>query len=118
MTCSTMSVSTSATSGVPFHSIEKRERCLAFEFSIRTKAGGCSAVLTAACGSPGLRPVYIARAASREAVRGFRSAALGVGGEANGAPAIGEHYAPDHCATFALNPDDNNVEAVTIVGEA
>jgi catechol 2,3-dioxygenase-like lactoylglutathione lyase family enzyme len=48
---------------------------------------------------------------SREAVHRFYDVALAVGGRDNGAP--GERrYHPGYYAAFALDPDDNNIEAV------
>jgi catechol 2,3-dioxygenase-like lactoylglutathione lyase family enzyme len=47
----------------------------------------------------------------RESVHRFHEAALGAGGQDNGAP--GERdYHPGYYAAYALDPDGNNVEAV------
>ncbi|MGI9025647.1 MAG: VOC family protein [Burkholderiaceae bacterium] len=51
------------------------------------------------------------QADSRDAVKRFHAAGLAVGGRDNGAP--GErHYHPGYYATFLIDPDGNNVEAV------
>jgi catechol 2,3-dioxygenase-like lactoylglutathione lyase family enzyme len=53
------------------------------------------------------------RARSRTEVDAFHAAATGAGGRDNGAPGIREHYHPTYYASFALDPDGNNIEAVT-----
>lgn len=52
------------------------------------------------------------RAPSRAAVRAFHAAALGQGGQDNGAPGLRPHYDPDYYGAFVIDPDGNNVEAV------
>lgn len=52
------------------------------------------------------------QAADRETVDRFHAAALGAGGTDHGAP--GERpYHPGYYAAFVLDPDGNNIEAVT-----
>jgi len=45
-------------------------------------------------------------------VDAFHEAALAAGGEDNGAPGRREIYHPNYYASFVLDPDGNNVEAV------
>jgi hypothetical protein len=45
-------------------------------------------------------------------VDAFHEAALGAGGRDNGAAGLREHYHPNYYSAFALDPDDNNIEAV------
>ncbi len=52
------------------------------------------------------------QASGREAVQAFHAAGLAAGGRDNGPP--GErHYHPGYYAAFVLDPDGNNIEAVT-----
>src|SRR5262249_33492039 len=53
------------------------------------------------------------RAGSRTAVTSFHSAAIAAGGRDNGGAGLRESYGPTYFAAFALDPDGNNVEAVT-----
>lgn len=52
-------------------------------------------------------------AASRAQVDAFYKAALGAGGRDNGPPGIRAHYHPNHYGAFVLDPDGNNIEAVS-----
>lgn len=52
---------------------------------------------------------------NREAVQAFYDAALAAGGTDHGAPGIRENYSPTYYAAFVLDPDGNNIEAVTRV---
>ena len=53
------------------------------------------------------------RARSREEVDAFHAAALGAGGQDNGAPGFRSGgYPPGYYAAFVLDPDGNNIEAV------
>jgi catechol 2,3-dioxygenase-like lactoylglutathione lyase family enzyme len=52
-------------------------------------------------------------APDRETVDAFYEAALAAGGTDNGPPGIREHYHPTYYAAFVLDPDGNNIEAVT-----
>jgi catechol 2,3-dioxygenase-like lactoylglutathione lyase family enzyme len=53
------------------------------------------------------------RARSREEVDAFHAAALGAGGQDNGAPGLRSGgYPPGYYAAFVLDPDSNNIEAV------
>jgi catechol 2,3-dioxygenase-like lactoylglutathione lyase family enzyme len=53
---------------------------------------------------------FIAR--DQAAVQAFYAAALTAGGCDNGAPGFHCEYHPTYYAAFALDPDDNNIEAV------
>ncbi|KAK9814408.1 hypothetical protein WJX72_005451 [[Myrmecia] bisecta] len=58
--------------------------------------------------------VHVAFAASSHAhVDQFYAAALAAGGKDNGAPGYRKHYHPMYYAAFVLDPDGNNVEAVS-----
>ena len=58
--------------------------------------------------------VHVAFAApSREAVDAFHAAALEAGGEDNGAPGLRPIYHESYYGVFVLDPDGNNVEAVS-----
>jgi catechol 2,3-dioxygenase-like lactoylglutathione lyase family enzyme len=52
------------------------------------------------------------RAADRDAVRAFYSAAIGAGGRDDGPPGLRSHYHGDYYAAFVLDPDGHRVEAV------
>jgi len=59
-------------------------------------------------------PRHIAfQAVSRSAVDAFHTSGLGAGGRDHGAPGLRPIYAEDYYGAFLLDPDDNNVEAVT-----
>lgn len=59
-------------------------------------------------------PVHIAWSVnSRENVDAFYKEALEAGGVDNGKPGIREIYHPDYYGAFVLDPDGNNIEAVT-----
>lgn len=63
---------------------------------------------------PVATPVHLAfRAADRSAVHAFHAAALAAGGRDNGGPGLRPNYGPDYYAAFVLDPDGNNIEAVT-----
>jgi catechol 2,3-dioxygenase-like lactoylglutathione lyase family enzyme len=47
-----------------------------------------------------------------DTVDAFYSAAIGAGGEDNGAPGPRPHYHPRYYGAFVRDPDGNNVEAV------
>ena len=53
------------------------------------------------------------RAKSRALVDRFHAAALDAGGKDNGAPGLRKDYSPTYYGAFVLDPDGNNVEAVT-----
>jgi catechol 2,3-dioxygenase-like lactoylglutathione lyase family enzyme len=60
------------------------------------------------------RGVHVAFPAQRRAaVDAFHAAALGAGGRDNGPPGVRADYHPNYYAAFALDPDGNNIEAVT-----
>lgn len=52
------------------------------------------------------------RATDRSAVAAFHRAALSAGGRDHGAPGPRTEYHEHYYGAFALDPDDNNVEAV------
>jgi catechol 2,3-dioxygenase-like lactoylglutathione lyase family enzyme len=52
------------------------------------------------------------QAPDRETVERFHSAAIAAGGTDNGPPGL-RPYHPGYYAAFALDPDGNNIEAVT-----
>lgn len=59
-------------------------------------------------------PRHIAfTAPTRESVKKFFDAALASGGRDNGEPGPREQYHPTYFGAFVLDPDDNNIEAVT-----
>lgn len=59
-------------------------------------------------------PVHFAfRGESRQVIDDFYRAAIAAGGKDNGVPGIRENYGPDYYAAFVIDPDGNNVEAVT-----
>jgi catechol 2,3-dioxygenase-like lactoylglutathione lyase family enzyme len=53
------------------------------------------------------------RAAARAAVDAFHAAALAAGATDNGAPGIRHEYGEDYYGAYVLDPDGNNVEAMT-----
>jgi catechol 2,3-dioxygenase-like lactoylglutathione lyase family enzyme len=59
-------------------------------------------------------PTHVAfRAATRKIVREFYHAALKAGGKDNGKPGIRKDYSPNYYAAFVLDPEGNNMEAVS-----
>jgi len=59
-------------------------------------------------------PVHVAfRAKNQATVRAFYEAALASGGTDNGAPGLRPDYGETYFAAFVLDPDGNNIEAVT-----
>lgn len=54
------------------------------------------------------------RASSSAAVTRFHEAGTKSGGKDNGAPGIRPDYGPTYFAAFVLDPDGNNVEAVSV----
>lgn len=64
-------------------------------------------------GAPGSSAHLAFAARDRGAVGAFFEAALRWGGTENGGPATRPDYARDYYAAFVLDPDGNNVEAVT-----
>jgi catechol 2,3-dioxygenase-like lactoylglutathione lyase family enzyme len=55
-------------------------------------------------------------AASRGEVDAFYAAAMASGGKDNGPPGIRPHYHENYYAAYVLDPDGNNIEAVTHQG--
>ena len=62
-----------------------------------------------------LHVAFIAK--SREAVRAFYEAALAAGARDNGPPGLRPHYHANYYGAFVLDPDGDNVEAVTHLPE-
>jgi len=58
-------------------------------------------------------PTHVAIAADRPAIDAFHAAGLAAGGGDNGAPGLRAHYHPNYYGAFLLDPDGNNVEAVS-----
>ena len=59
-------------------------------------------------------PMHLAFAAEdRAAVDAFHEAALAAGASDNGAPGLRPQYHPSYYGAFAIDPDGNNVEAVS-----
>jgi len=54
-------------------------------------------------------------AATRDQVDAFYEAALAAGGRDNGPPGIRAHYHPNYYGAFVIDPDGNNIEAVSHV---
>ena len=68
---------------------------------------------TIAPGSPPPDGMHLAFAAtSRDQVDAFYAAGVAAGGRDNGPPGIRERYHAGYYASFLLDPDGNNVEAV------
>ncbi len=57
-------------------------------------------------------------AANRPQVDAFYRAALGAGGQDNGAPGLRPHYHPNYYAAFVIGPDGHNIEVVCHAPEA
>ncbi|MEZ0291544.1 MAG: VOC family protein [Solirubrobacteraceae bacterium] len=63
---------------------------------------------------PSSAPLHVAFAApDRATVDAFHAAALAAGGHDNGGPGIRAQYHPHYYGAFVLDPEGNNVEAVT-----
>ena len=63
---------------------------------------------------PSSAPLHVAFAApDRATVDAFHRAALEAGGRDNGAPGPRPQYHPSYYGAFVLDPEGNNVEAVT-----
>jgi catechol 2,3-dioxygenase-like lactoylglutathione lyase family enzyme len=59
-------------------------------------------------------PLHVAFASpDRATVDAFHEAAITAGGRDNGAPGLRSDYHPSYYGAFVLDPDGNNVEAVT-----
>ncbi|TSD83177.1 VOC family protein [Mycobacterium sp. KBS0706] len=54
------------------------------------------------------------RASDRAAVDRFHAQGLAAGGRDNGAPGLRADYSPTYYAAFLIDPDGNNVEAVSM----
>jgi catechol 2,3-dioxygenase-like lactoylglutathione lyase family enzyme len=66
-------------------------------------------------GSPKASAHLAFKSPDRAAVGRFHDAALRAGGKDNGQPGLRPDYSPTYYAAFAIDPDGNNVEAVTHV---
>jgi uncharacterized protein (DUF1330 family)/catechol 2,3-dioxygenase-like lactoylglutathione lyase family enzyme len=64
-------------------------------------------------GSPSSAVHLAFRGRDRASVASFHAAALRSGGKSNGEPGLRPDYAKDYYAAFVLDPDGNNLEAVT-----
>jgi catechol 2,3-dioxygenase-like lactoylglutathione lyase family enzyme len=63
---------------------------------------------------PSSAPLHVAfAAADRATVDAFHAAAVAAGGQDNGAPGLRPQYHPSYYGAFALDPEGNNVEAVS-----
>ena len=63
---------------------------------------------------PASAPLHVAFASpDRATVDAFHREALGAGGRENGPPGLRPHYHPSYYGAFVLDPEGNNVEAVT-----
>jgi catechol 2,3-dioxygenase-like lactoylglutathione lyase family enzyme len=69
--------------------------------------------------APGEGSLHVAfTAPDRATVDAFHREALAAGGTDNGPPGLREHYHPTYYAAFVLDPDGNNIEAVSHRREA
>jgi catechol 2,3-dioxygenase-like lactoylglutathione lyase family enzyme len=59
-------------------------------------------------------PVHVAfNAENRPTVDAFYQAAIAAGGKDNGKPGLRPHYHRDYYGAFIIDPDGNNIEAVS-----
>lgn len=58
-------------------------------------------------------PTHVAFAAERRMVDAFHRAALKAGGTDHGAPGLRAMYHPNYYGAFVLDPEGNNIEAVS-----
>ena len=65
-----------------------------------------------------VNPGHVALAATRAQVDAFHAAALANGGTDNGPPGLRSDYHPHYYASFARDPDGNNIECVCHVDPA
>jgi catechol 2,3-dioxygenase-like lactoylglutathione lyase family enzyme len=63
-------------------------------------------------GEPGAGVHVAFRALDQATVQAFHAAAVGAGGQDNGAPGERPHYHAGYYGAFVLDPDGNNIEAV------
>jgi catechol 2,3-dioxygenase-like lactoylglutathione lyase family enzyme len=88
------------------------------DFDVGLFGPGGQALLIIAGGGKATPAVHLAfRAEKRAAVDAFYAAAIANGGTANGPPGIRTHYHANYYAAFVLDPDGNNIEAVSHVPE-
>jgi catechol 2,3-dioxygenase-like lactoylglutathione lyase family enzyme len=63
-------------------------------------------------------PVHVAfRVPAREIVNAFHAAALAAGGQDNGPPGLRRVYHEHYYGAYVLDPEGNNIEAVTFAQE-
>jgi catechol 2,3-dioxygenase-like lactoylglutathione lyase family enzyme len=60
-----------------------------------------------------IHPTHVAIAADRPSIDAFHAAGLAAGGRDNGAPGLRAQYHPNYYGAFLLDPDGNNIEAVS-----
>jgi catechol 2,3-dioxygenase-like lactoylglutathione lyase family enzyme len=60
-----------------------------------------------------LNPTHLAFSADRKTVDAFHAAAIAAGGTDHGAPGLRTDYHPNYYGAFVLDPEGNNVEAVS-----
>ncbi len=64
-------------------------------------------------GNDPITGVHVAfRAESQEQVRAFHDAAISYGATDNGKPGLRPNYTPNYYASFILDPDGHNIEAM------
>jgi catechol 2,3-dioxygenase-like lactoylglutathione lyase family enzyme len=84
------------------------------DFDVGMFGPGGQSMLILAGGGKATPPVHLAfRAPDRASVDAFYKAAMTAGGTDNGPPGIRSHYHANYYAAFVLDPDGNNIEAVT-----
>jgi catechol 2,3-dioxygenase-like lactoylglutathione lyase family enzyme len=67
---------------------------------------------------PATRAHVALRADRAEEVQAFHRAGMAAGGADNGAPGLRPQYHPNYYGAFVLDPDGNNIEAVSHAGDA
>jgi len=60
-----------------------------------------------------LNPTHVAFSADRKTVDAFHAAAIAAGGTDHGTPGLRADYHPNYYGAFVLDPEGNNVEAVS-----
>ena len=84
------------------------------DFDVGLYGPGGQALFIVAGGGKATPFVHLAfRAPDRAAVDAFYAAAMAAGGKDNGPPGLRDHYHANYYAAFVLDPDGNNIEAVT-----
>jgi catechol 2,3-dioxygenase-like lactoylglutathione lyase family enzyme len=81
-------------------------------------SGGATGLWLHHAPDAGERGVHLAfRTRDRAAVERFYKEGLAAGGRDNGAPGLRADYGPSYFASFLVDPDGNNVEAVCLAKE-